>query len=330
VNIADRFQIGSETKAMTATMIATLIEEGRLKWDETIAEAFPDWTTEINPAYRSVTLTDLLLCRGGVPEYANFSYLFTDDPVHREDGSEHAPEDRRDWQEMTALSGSPREQRAEFARVLLRRVPAVPPRTKFLYSNASYSIAAAMAERIMNQSWEELMRARLFQPLGITATFDWPAVDDPHQPWGHFSEKSGVTAHDPRGAYHLPACLWPAGGVSMSVGDYAKFLQLHLRGLLGHDGLLRAKTIQHLHARPSGSDPSQPTFAFGWSIIMANGRDASVAAGSAGTFFTDAIIAPSGNVALAFFANAGAKEAAPAASEILKWGVGRYWSDNSP
>jgi len=165
--------------------------------------------------------------------------------------------------EMNSLAGSPQDQRRQFARIVLSRPPAVRPQAQFLYSNASYGIAGAMVEKVTGKSWESLMRTRLFEPLGIHATFDWPASDDAQQPWGHFQNKSGPQPHDPHDSYHLPACLAPGGGISMSIEDYAKFFRLHLQGLRGHDGLLRAKTIQYLHEKPEGADENSIGFAFG-------------------------------------------------------------------
>lgn len=320
----DHFHVGSNAKAMTATMIATLVEEGRIRWDTTLMDVFPEWKTEIHPVYQPVTLIDLLLCRGGVPEFSNFSYLFTDDPVHRDDGSQHANEDRKDWDEMNSVSGTPTEQRYQFARQLLHRPPAVAPRTRFLYSNAGYGIAGAMVERVTGESWETLMRARLFEPLGIRATFDWPAADDEQQPWGHFAAKSGVQPHNPHDRFHLPACLAPGGGISMSVGDFAKFLRLHLQGLQGRDGLLRAKTIAFLHARPPGEDPNAIAFACGWGLVAYEGMPVSWAEGSAGTFASAAVVSPSRDLAAAVFSNAGIRRAGPGNTEIIKWALERF------
>ena len=85
-------------------------------------------------------------------------------------------------------------------------------------------------------------------------------------PGGTFKARR-VRLHDPHNSYHLPACLAPGGGLSMSIEDYAKFLRLHLQGLRGHDGLLRAKTIQYLHAKPAGADENSIGFAFGWGLV---------------------------------------------------------------
>src|SRR5262245_19893678 len=47
--VGDRVHIGSDTKAMTATMIGTLVDEGKLSWGATIGEVFPDRAEKIDP-----------------------------------------------------------------------------------------------------------------------------------------------------------------------------------------------------------------------------------------------------------------------------------------
>src|SRR5262245_3344956 len=58
VTTNDVFHIGSCTKSMTATLAAMLIEEGKLRWDTTLAEVFPG--LKMNPQYERVTLEQLL------------------------------------------------------------------------------------------------------------------------------------------------------------------------------------------------------------------------------------------------------------------------------
>src|SRR3954452_2316694 len=69
VTVRDQFHLGSCTKSMTATLIATLVEEGKLSWDTILAQAFPDLVDLMNPAYRSVTLEQLFAHRGGFASY---------------------------------------------------------------------------------------------------------------------------------------------------------------------------------------------------------------------------------------------------------------------
>ena len=63
----DVFHIGSDTKSMTATLTAMLIEEGKLRWDTTIADVFPELKGKMDKQYEAVTVEQLLTHRGGVP-----------------------------------------------------------------------------------------------------------------------------------------------------------------------------------------------------------------------------------------------------------------------
>jgi CubicO group peptidase (beta-lactamase class C family) len=64
---ADRFHIGSDTKAMTAVLCAILVDEGKLKWGQTIGETFPELKKSMHSQYQAVTLEQLLTHRCGAP-----------------------------------------------------------------------------------------------------------------------------------------------------------------------------------------------------------------------------------------------------------------------
>ena len=67
VTTNDIFHIGSDTKSMTATLAAMLIEEGKLNWNTTIADVFPELKGKMDKQYETVTVEQLLTHRGGVP-----------------------------------------------------------------------------------------------------------------------------------------------------------------------------------------------------------------------------------------------------------------------
>ena len=56
VTTADRWHIGSDTKAFTATLIARLVEQGVMRFDDTLAASFPAFAEDMDPAYRNVTV----------------------------------------------------------------------------------------------------------------------------------------------------------------------------------------------------------------------------------------------------------------------------------
>jgi CubicO group peptidase (beta-lactamase class C family) len=122
VTIDDQFHLGSETKAMTATMLATLVEEGKLSWDTTLEQAFPELLPKMNPAYRKVTLEQLLAHRAGFtveswPKGMNFAEVHT-------------------------IPGTPRQQRATYVAMILKEPP-------------DYTPAASSCTRTAAMPWQE-------------------------------------------------------------------------------------------------------------------------------------------------------------------------------
>ena len=303
VDIRDRFQLGSNTKAMTATVLATLVEEGKLAWTTTPGDVFPEWRDAISPEFRAVTIDLLLSHHGGVSAF--------DDT------------DARDFRSIPRLSGTPTERRAAFTAWVLRGKPVTPVGGKGIYSNGGYTIAAAMAERVTGDSWESLIRARVFTPLGLTGAFAWSASPDVDQPWGHHETRGGTKPVDPRDSdEQVPAIIWPAGAVELSLDDYAHFLQVNLLGLQGRDTpLLKAATIRHLHTSPV-APPDK--YGLGWGLQDFDGAPASVHVGSAGTFYAITIIQSSRDLGAAVFVNAGGERAAAAAADAVKALIRRF------
>jgi len=216
----DEFELGSCGKAMTATLVAMLVEERKLSWDASLAEIFHGSDGPIDPAWSQVTILDLLHHRSGITK-GHYVRFFSSIPFA---GGDLARERRR------------------FARKMLAHPPDVAPGTQFVYANANYLLVAAALERVTGQPWEDLIRRRLFQPLGMTtAGFGPPGTAGQiDQPWGHGSRRlfglipifnAGDTGFDPGSvSADFPRAGAPAGLVHMSMADWAKFAVLHLRG----------------------------------------------------------------------------------------------------
>jgi CubicO group peptidase (beta-lactamase class C family) len=243
VTVEDQFHLGSDTKAMTATMLATLVEEGKLSWDTSLEQVFPELVPKMNPAYRKVTLEQLMAHRAG----------FTDESWPK--GMTFA--------EVHTIPGTPREQRATYVAMVLSEPPDYPPGSKFLYSNRSYAVAGAIAERVANDSWEHLMQKRLFEPLGMSSC-GFGAMGTPgriDQPWQH---KLLLTWHrpiEPGPMADNPPAIAPAGTVHCSIIDWGKFVSAHLRGERGEAEILKPETFKRLHMPPAGD------YGFGWMVL---------------------------------------------------------------
>lgn len=67
--VEDRFHIGSNTKAMTAFIIANYVEKGKLKWNTKFFDVFPEWKQNSLPQYVNITLLDLLSHKAGIQPF---------------------------------------------------------------------------------------------------------------------------------------------------------------------------------------------------------------------------------------------------------------------
>jgi CubicO group peptidase (beta-lactamase class C family) len=286
ITVADELHIGSCTKAMTATLLARLIDESRLKFESTIGEIFSDVKHELHPDFHAVTLEQLLTHRAGLP--AN-----------------------TDWRGLG--NGTHVEQRSAVLKRILSQPPVHPPGTKFLYSNVGYVIAGHMAEEITGKPWEELMRELLFTPLEMpSAGFGPPGMkNEIDQPWGH----------DLLLGRHVPlqkdnaAVLGPAGTVHCTLADWGKFAALHLEGARGGSRLLKAETFRRLHTAPDGD----PRYACGWIISERDWAGGKVLthAGSNTMWLATVWIAPERNCALLAVANQGGEAGTKACDDAI-------------
>src|SRR5262245_13054975 len=276
ITLDDRFHLGSCTKAMTATLVAMLVEEGKLNWTTTLGELFADTVKPMHPAWEKVTMRQVLAHRAGLP--------LEPDGLNPVIGLL-----RELMRPPRALPGTLPQQRLEIARQALSRPPRIPPDTKYYYSNVGYVLAGAVLEQLTGRAWEELMRERLFQPLGIsTGGFGAPdAADKTEQAWGH-SPIVGKPL-DPRSpAAELPLFYGPAGLAHMTVTDWAKFIALHLRGDPANPhcqaALLNLDTFAEL------LHPAAPAYFTRWVTrgitLLATGEDATAAIYLAGLLST--------------------------------------------
>jgi CubicO group peptidase (beta-lactamase class C family) len=276
VTTNDVFHLGSCTKSMTATLAALLIDQGKLHWDTTIAEVFPDLKGKMDKQYEAVTVEQLLHHRGGVP-------------------GKPPPEA---WQHAREQKGTPRQQRLEFISAVLAQPPEAPPGTKMIYSNQGYAIVGAMLEKITDRDFETLMTEKLFQPLHMnTAGFGPPGtLGKVDEPWGHL-QKSQITTPV---QMDNPPALAPAARVHCSLDDLARFAMFHLSGAT--NGLLKPETLARLHAVPPGvkAASSDENYACGWVVWQRDwaGGPAWWHSGSNTTWYIVMWLAPNKNFAV--------------------------------
>jgi CubicO group peptidase (beta-lactamase class C family) len=269
VTTNDEIHIGSCTKSMTATLAAMFIEEGKLRWDTTIAEVFPELKGKMDKQYETVTVEQLLTHRGGVPNRPPA------DAIKRAWEAQGVPVDLRPeflahfgtFHFYEKPQGTPVEQRRAFIETVLAQPPQVTPGMQIIYSNQGYAIIGAMLEKIAGKPWENLITEKLFKPLHMdTAGFGVPGTyGNVDQPWGHRIEGGKVKPYQ----YDNPPAVAPGGSVHCSLDDLARFTLMHLQGEKS-GSLLKPKTFRRLHTPPEGSNtsdgwlPPGGNYACGW------------------------------------------------------------------
>jgi D-alanyl-D-alanine carboxypeptidase len=296
VTLDDSWHLGSDTKAMTATLIARLVEQGFLRYDETMAQIFPGVAARMSPEFHGTTVAQLLTHTSGLPSLRSAEQMAT-------------------YLQVIKAESGVRAQRAAMVVHYLSRKPATRP-GEFSYSNIGYAIAGAVAEERAGESWEDLVRREVWKPLGIrSGGFGPPKAGRYGQPWGHDRIGDQWVPQDPgRPESDNPPSAGPAGTVHMSLRDWLLFVQDQLDGERGQGKLLKAASYQRLHA------PVTKNYAMGWGVLRSPDGATSLLmhTGSNGFWIADVRIAPQRNVIVLIAMNAGGAVAEKADKDIGK------------
>lgn len=270
----DRFHIGSNTKAMTAFVIAKYVEKGKLQWTTKFFDLFPEWKSKSKPEYENITLQDLLSHRAGIQPFQ---------------GEEEDPE-------TPNFRGTKQNRRNQFGQFVLTLDPIFPDeQNPFIYSNAGYTLATLMVEKATGKSWEQLVKKVFNKDLKLDVKLSWPENQQHKDTWGHLYENDKLTPVPSTTDYHLNYTE-PAGDLNIKLKDYIKFIQLNIQGLQGQDNYLKANTYTFIH---KGFE----NYSLGWFNIYENGKELSTHSGTAGTYYTIVHIDRLKNIAYIIFTN---------------------------
>ena len=255
VSVSDRFHIGSDTKAMTALVAATLVEEGRLRFDSTLGEVFPELAGTMDPGFSKVTLQQLLSHTSGLP---------SDDEA---------------FGELLGKAALREENLDDVRRWMLEEQAPVPLEakagTRFAYSNLGYTLAGAMLERAGGKTWEELVVERVFTPLGLSSAGFGPASSPGRvdAPLGHLDVGGKRQAFLAGPGADNPAVIGPAGTVHLSVLDFARWAGWNAGEGRREPRLVKPETLKKLHTpviqMPEKKDaapgtPARGGYGLGW------------------------------------------------------------------
>ena len=225
------YQMGSCSKAFTSALVAILVDQGKISWDEPLINYLPnvrfleDYTTS------NLTMRDILSHRSGLPrhEYAWYGTDFT---------------------------------KEELVFNLRYLEPNKPIRTKFQYNNYGYILAGYAVEKITGKTWEECVQEYILNPLGMERTnmfVDATTTDPDHaEPY----DRPDAAADNMKGMKKIPfykmaeedyttqtgSPAGPAAAVNSSAEEMLKWVTLHLnRGEFDGKRIISEKSMDELH-----------------------------------------------------------------------------------
>ena len=234
------FQIASLSKSLAATVVAHQVGAGIVRWDTPLVAHLP-WFKLIDPwVTQHVTIADMFSHRSGLPEHAG-------------DDLEDLGYDRR-----TVLER-------------LRLLPLHGFRDIYAYTNFGLTAAAECVAAASGKDWESLSEDVLYRPLGMTATSSRFADFErrPNRAFGHVKVGEGFQPKYQR----LPDPQSPAGGISSSANDLARWMALVLqngkfegRQIIPSDALLPAVTAEIISTHSSAVDARPSFYGYGFGV----------------------------------------------------------------
>lgn len=246
VNEETLFEIGSSSKAFTATLVAMLVTDGRMRFDDRVAAHLPGFTLRDPVANAEVTLRDALSHRSGLSRG-----------------------------ELVWLGSG--VSRAEVLHRARFQPPSTPFRSSYAYQNVMVLAAGEAAGKAAGTTWDDLVTRRIFEPLGMASTRPTSEA---------VTSRNAATPHGlvRDSAYIKPrtslANIGPAGSIVSNARDMAQWLRFQLNdGMVGGKRLVSTAAFRETHtpqmlmgAGAQGPDAdtervtSFNTYGLGWMI----------------------------------------------------------------
>lgn len=218
------FKIASNSKAMTAALLARLVEQGRLRWDDPVRKHLPGFTMHDPWVGEHMQVRDLLIHNSGLGLGAGDLML---------------------WPEPNAYT------RADIIAGLAHLKPVTSFRSGYAYDNLMYVVAGEVAAAAGGKPYDQLMREQVFAPLGMdrcqVGAWSVKRVGNVAQP--HARRKGHNVVVNADGATSPDLTSMAAGGIRCSLRDMTRWMQVLLDpalvpGWLGRD---QRSTLWSLH-----------------------------------------------------------------------------------
>jgi CubicO group peptidase (beta-lactamase class C family) len=247
------FPLASCSKAFTTTLMAMLVDDETMAWDDPVRKHLPGFKLPEPNAEALLTVRDLLCHRSGIGGHDLLWY-------------------RAPWNIDETI------RRAQLLPL------DYPFRAGYRYSSIPFLVAGRAIEKRTGKKWEELVRTRICEPLGMSgvtfSTTDIPKEAD--RAAGHRLGKGGQLESMPGYEIREPN---PSGSVNATAADLAAWLKFHLAKGVGPDGKRRVsvKNLTETHtpqniipmqgsAKALNPETVQLTYAMGWLVYDYRGK----------------------------------------------------------
>jgi CubicO group peptidase (beta-lactamase class C family) len=269
----DLYWIASQSKAMTASLLMMLVDEGKVHVDDPVEKYLPEFKGQMvvdpkdpthtpQPARHPITIHEILSHTSGLPF--------------------------RPLGESGVLDNRPLAQEVA---IYAKRPLIFQPGSKYAYSNAGIGTAARIVEVVSGEPYEKFMQERLFDPLGMKDTTFWPTAEQlqrlvksydgpplahprkPGEPPLMPVPPSQPTLHEVKYdqlAYplddHTKRFPMPAGGLFSTAEDCGKFCRMFLNdGTLDGHTYLSPESVKLMTTEETGPEV-KVNYGFGWCI----------------------------------------------------------------
>jgi CubicO group peptidase (beta-lactamase class C family) len=283
------FPTGSTGKAFTVAALGILVDEGRIGWDDRVIDRLPGFQMYDSWVTREMTIRDLLVHRSGLG-LGEGDLLFVP---------------------RTNLT------RAESVRRLRYLKPHTSFRSGFAYDNVLYMVAGQLIEAVTGKTWEKFVAERVLRPAGMLhSTTDEPErFANPDRAYPHARLDGpirGVGTQvmlDERDELGRNGA--PAGGLTGSANDMARWLEIQLDGgrlpegsgqlfsAAAHEQMWTPVMLEPIQALPAPLKATEPMFnayALGWDIQDYGGTKIIWHGGAVFGFLTAVVLIPEKHV----------------------------------
>ncbi len=283
------FGIGSNTKAFTAAALATLVDEGKISWDDPVYERLKGFEMYDPYVSKEMRIRDLLCHRSGLG-LGEGDLMF--------------------WPHTSFT-------RDEVVYRLRYLKPATSFRTTYAYNNLMFLTAGQVLAEVSGRSWDDYLTEKIFRPLGMSNTNTSTSAfkEGGDWAWPH-SRMEGKLRTIP---FENLDNAGPAGAINSSVQDMSKWvlLQLNHGKIPGAEiRMFSEKSSHEMWAQqmvvPVGTAPPElqglqahfAGYGLGWALRDYKGRKLVGHTGGVAGFVTRVMLVPEENLGVVILTNA--------------------------